>query len=489
MSIDLLKELVRSACISGSISNKDMDFLRQRSKVLGIEKKELDRLIVQELKKYQAWENSPTPKPDNAKNSNEVSGINFNENEEKVEEVDDSELFSMQPVFTEVSDFHKQGDISYIQKGKYHDKWVIIKRIKPEKRNDKRYKNLFYREYENAHELDHLHIVKTLGKGVDKQGAYFFMEYVDGRLLSDMIKRDELHPDLIKKIATEILDALDYVHKKQIIHRDLKPDNILVSYQGDNVKIFDFGLAISDKFEESIKQAGTPAYAAPEQIDKHQDIDQRSDIFSFGLILLEMFTGSPDVNNLKKVNKRKYRYIIEKAIEPDKNKRFSSAAEILQVLKKKQLPLKTWPAYFWVLLVFIIFSIGLVLFLRTNQKKEQTNAGIDKIYPGVYNAYEKYDVNLNRLKGQYQGELNGNIRRLHINELQFTESNKIFLRYTIQGLGKNHKLQAGQLYIENNEIFIYLQSLGRGNLKVEDDNYILTSTSPEYNWHFELQKY
>ena len=239
--------------------------------------------------------------------------------------------------FTQVKKISSSGAMSEIFQALYLGrKKVIIKRIKPEYRNNKIYRDLFDKEFDNAFMLDHPNIVHISGKGEDSDGPYYYMEYIDGRTLADIIKNEKRKDEnFIKKVFTEILDALSYVHKKQIFHRDLKPENIMVTFKGDNVKIIDFGLATADDFKDNLKQAGTPKYSAPEQLLNATSANQLSDIYSIGMIMIEMLGGEPDRRYLSKIENEFFRKIADRCTMSNPNDRFASCDEILQLINNK----------------------------------------------------------------------------------------------------------------------------------------------------------
>ncbi|MBR4324124.1 MAG: protein kinase, partial [Bacteroidales bacterium] len=117
-----------------------------------------------------------------------------------------------------------------------------------------------------------------------------------------------------------------------IVHRDLKPDNILVTYRGDNVKVLDFGLAYSDSYDDHLVKAGTPKYAAPEQMTKGNLVDQRADIYAVGLILLEMCTGSLVDKTASTVQNPNFKLVISRATQADPDQRYHDCREILEDL-------------------------------------------------------------------------------------------------------------------------------------------------------------
>ena len=211
---------------------------------------------------------------------------------------------------------------------------VIIKRIKQEYRYNQEYINLFYKEFDTGYALDNSNIVRFYGKGEDENGPYYYMEYVDGRTLKDYLKEGhDLKPQEISRILLQLLEALKYLHSRQVFHRDLKPENIMLTFKGDNVKIIDFGLASDDTIVDNLVKAGTPKYAAPEVGNNARSADQRTDIYSFGLILIEIFTGSPDRKHLPEISNQLFKQIADKATMSLPNDRYHSCDEIISLLK------------------------------------------------------------------------------------------------------------------------------------------------------------
>jgi serine/threonine-protein kinase len=152
----------------------------------------------------------------------------------------------------------------------------------------------FKREQEIGQELDHPGVVKTYD-GEQRSRVYMVIEWVDGRLLRSILNEaGRLSIDRAMKLTLGICEALDYMHKHGVVHRDLKPENIMVDDE-DNIKLIDFGIAMKEDarrltFAGPSPMLGTPDYISPEQV-KGQRGDQRSDIYSLGIMLYEMLTG------------------------------------------------------------------------------------------------------------------------------------------------------------------------------------------------------
>ena len=150
----------------------------------------------------------------------------------------------------------------------------------------------FLQEYEMIADLDHPNIVRIYDLGVSDDHAHIAMEYVPGGDLRQRIKAGILESDAVS-YAKQIAGALAELHQLGILHRDLKPGNIMVRKDG-SLALIDFGLAKRMRLEQEItgngEIFGTPYYMSPEQ--GHADeVDQRSDVYSLGVIFYEMLTG------------------------------------------------------------------------------------------------------------------------------------------------------------------------------------------------------
>ncbi len=197
-----------------------------------------------------------------------------------------------------------------LYKSSRHRRIVAIKCVRPEFRDNPLYWDMLRKEYEIGHSLNHPNIREYYSLDNDPGlGICLEMEWVDGDSLDQLLPECRRNAELRDKIARQILDAVRFMHLKQVIHRDLKPGNILVTRNGQNVKLIDFSLSDSDSHLVLKGNAGTARYASPEQ-KECGPADFRSDIFSIGVILSEMSDS------------RRYRNVSRKCMRPDKDRRY-----------------------------------------------------------------------------------------------------------------------------------------------------------------------
>ena len=182
------------------------------------------------------------------------------------------------------------------------DRQVALKFLPQEMQADETARKRFQREAKSAAALDHPFICHIHEIGEAEGRGYIAMEYVQGETLRDKLVSGPVTVKQTLQITSEIAEALEKAHQSGIVHRDLKPSNIMITPEG-HVKVMDFGLAkrvVSDlagteevqltTLTKEGSTVGTIPYMSPEQL-KGKEVDTRSDIFSFGIILYEMLTG------------------------------------------------------------------------------------------------------------------------------------------------------------------------------------------------------
>jgi serine/threonine-protein kinase len=168
-------------------------------------------------------------------------------------------------------------------------------------------KELFESESLIIAQLNHPNIVQIIDKGISAESQpYFVMEKILGIDLSQMLAEAELPFEKKLDIAIQLCKGLAYAHKNGVIHRDIKPSNIIIDQHG-NVKILDFGIALtSDQPMEKLATSsvmGTQGYVAPEQQEDYSNATFASDIYSVGILFIDLF-GKPAQSEKKKVEQR-----------------------------------------------------------------------------------------------------------------------------------------------------------------------------------------
>ena len=231
---------------------------------------------------------------------------------------------------------------------------LAIKLIKPEISTDKKTIERFQNELRFARKIRHKNVCQMYDLNREEGTYYITMEYVDGENLKNMIRMSgQLGAGTVISVAKQVCEGLAEAHRLGVVHRDLKPSNIMIDREGC-VRIMDFGIARSLK-EKGITGAGvmigTPEYMSPEQVEG-KDVDERSDIYSLGVILYEMVTGkvpfegdTPFTVGMKhkgempqppkELNSQitdDLNRLILKCLEKDKEKRHQSSGELLSGL-------------------------------------------------------------------------------------------------------------------------------------------------------------
>jgi len=181
-------------------------------------------------------------------------------------------------------------------KAKRYGRWWVLKGLKKPYRQDGNYKNLLQKEFDILISLQHPNIVSAYSmEDVPEMGTCIVMEWIDGITLEHWSGRKTEG----EGIFLQLLDAVHYIHAKQVVHRDLKPSNIMITHNGNHVKLIDFGLSDTDDFAILKQPAGTQGYISPEQIVSQQ-ADIRNDIFSIGCILEKILPSKPHTAIIKR---------------------------------------------------------------------------------------------------------------------------------------------------------------------------------------------
>lgn len=241
------------------------------------------------------------------------------------------------------------------------DRTVAVKVLPSHLAQNAEARERFEREARAISALNHPYICHLYDVGEQDGHNYLVMEYMEGETLSSRLLRGRLPLEVALRYANEIADALDAAHRRGIVHRDLKPSNIFATQHGE-CKVLDFGLAKLEQTETGSNAAtvaaaelltipgsamGTAAYMSPEQV-RGEELDSRTDIFSFGVLLYEIVTGALPFQGKTSgmladaiLNREpkpptqlnpdvplELHHILSKALEKDRDLRYQNAAEM-----------------------------------------------------------------------------------------------------------------------------------------------------------------
>lgn len=242
-------------------------------------------------------------------------------------------------------------------------RYYVLKALQSDYRGQQVYEEMLRKEYEIGAALKHPNIREYYDLFEHPLlGNCIRMEWVDGSPLA----ADAVLPKSVRRrLLSQLLDAVAYMHLHQVIHRDLKPDNILVTRNGQNVKLIDFSLADSDSYSILKASAGTPLYASPEQLEGRKG-DCRSDIYSLGVILSEFAE-----------NKRQ-RAVVAKCLRARSEQRYGCVEE----LRKAYFPsVKNRLLLMLAVLVLILSGVGFILTSRLQEAQSiYQSETIDSIF-------------------------------------------------------------------------------------------------------------
>ena len=254
------------------------------------------------------------------------------------------------------------GSTSLAYKIRLNGQVRFMKKLRPELRNDGRYRDLFYKEFNTGKRISSPYIVKYLDIKDDADGLCILMEYVNGHTLKQKIDNNPeyfRHKENINKLLLQLCEALKTLHNENIVHLDINPSNIIITQTSNNIKLVDFGFCLSDWDDQT---AGTTTnFGAPEAtMNEIKQIDARTDIYSIGRILqyIEEKSGAKFTPRIRRIKKR--------CLCKHKAQRYSSAAEIIEEIAKYRIRK-------WVIAASVVVATILLTLFTTKAYKALDN--------------------------------------------------------------------------------------------------------------------
>ncbi len=369
----------------------------------------------------------------------------------------------------------------YLAKQLDLDRNVAVKIMDESIINDEESVKRFFREARIMARLSHPNIVSVIESDFDKKRPYIITEYLDGGDFKNLIKYSNMKLKKKLLILLKILDALNYAHSKGIVHRDLKPSNILLTKEMEP-KLSDFGIAAilygdESRLTKSNEVMGTIDYMSPEQKNNAKNLDHRSDIFSFGIILYELLTGRMPQGVFKEPNEiiksipDSLNNLVMKCLEYEPVDRFENVLKL-----KKELE--------YVIKEIDIDIKGNISLRKTNDFTEIKDSGsFDEIY-------DKLKKGTLTEKILYKEEFLKSIKKEHFEKLvnELLESDGLLKETIIEALAKIDDKRACKYLVELLSDTEYLKSITEaiGILKCENSEEILLkllTMNSEYSYH------
>lgn len=233
-----------------------------------------------------------------------------------------SDYEGLSSTFSEITELPSAG-FCRLFKAKRYGRWFLLKCLKSQFAADAAYQQMLRKEFEILMRLQHPSVMQAVGMEdvlmIDGRNTRCLIaEWIDGDTLGQYLDTNPSRSEC-QRIATELAEALTYMHHQQVVHRDLKPSNIMITHNGGYVRIIDFGLADTDSHAILKQPAGTLKYMAPEQAEKAQP-DVRNDIYSLGVILQDLAI---------------YNKVAERCLRPI-HQRYQNMDELMTDLKRRR---------------------------------------------------------------------------------------------------------------------------------------------------------
>ena len=232
----------------------------------------------------------------------------------------------------EVIPLNRRGATSNVYIVRIDGKEYFMKQLRPELKDDWRYRSAYRKEYEVGHGIDSKYIVKYEVIGENAEGTYILMEHVNGLTIDEKLASEPEYfaeENNFEKLFVQLLHGLKALHAANVAHLDLKPENVMLTQVNNDVKIIDLGFCFADAYSHT---SGTnKSFSAPELCDGgNKEVDARTDIYALGL-LMRHIKEAACVNVTPRIER-----IIERCTQSAKQDRYANVDEVLRAMVKKR---------------------------------------------------------------------------------------------------------------------------------------------------------
>ncbi len=268
--------------------------------------------------------------------------------------------------FTDIEALPSSGTCDLFRAKRY-GRWYLLKCLKAKYATDSACQQMLRKEFEIVISLQHTSVMQVTGiEEVSLPGRgkvlCIIAEWIDGRTLNDFLAENPSQRER-RRIATELCEAVAYIHSQQVVHRDLKPSNIMITHNGDYVRIIDFGLADTNSHTILKQPAGTLRYMAPEQL-QFAVADVRNDIYSLGVVMKQMNLGGG-----------KYRKVVRRCLSPVEE-RYQNMEALLDDLRSQRRQRLAWGTGVLAVAAVIALLLGQVSHLQQEANEQRTQLRI-----------------------------------------------------------------------------------------------------------------
>ena len=244
------------------------------------------------------------------------------------------------------------GSTALTYKVRIDGRLLLMKRLRPELRNEKRFRYLFYKEFNTGKEIKSPYVVEYVDIKDDAAGLCILMEYISGNTLQNKLLNEPeyfLREENVSRFLLQLCQALKALHKVNVVHMDISPDNIIISQASNELKLLDLGFCLSNY--DDTTPGCSPSFSAPEITSGNiKEIDARTDIFAVGCILkfIEEKIGAKFTGCLQR--------IMQRCLQPSKENRYNNVDEIIAAINsgKRRKCLNVAAVAFVVLLLLYI---------------------------------------------------------------------------------------------------------------------------------------